>query len=173
MPFTESGVTLNFPDGNFFCFENCPGYRQYSGNHFKEMDAGWFDLANSTLYLVELKDFTAANLARTNATEIQSVEKRIWNLVKKSIDSCMMLASIQLGSPKALDISACLPQSPGRMDELFLVNILSSDRSQQADIAFIRTAYLDRLKPYKELFGIKRCTLLTYEQAKVHLPWVQ
>lgn len=36
--FTESNITLNFPDANFFRFANCNGYTALSGNHFKEMD---------------------------------------------------------------------------------------------------------------------------------------
>ena len=34
--FTESNITLNFPDANFFVFATCEGYTALSGNHFKE-----------------------------------------------------------------------------------------------------------------------------------------
>ena len=28
MPITESGITLNFPDNNYFRFEDCQGYKE-------------------------------------------------------------------------------------------------------------------------------------------------
>ncbi len=77
MPYTESGITLHFPDNNYFCFENCTLYQKYSGNHFKEMDACWIDVANKTFYLIELKDHTNANLNQTETLN------KIVELVKK------------------------------------------------------------------------------------------
>ena len=41
--FTESQITLDFPDSNFFRFSSCRGYATQSGNYFKEMDACWYD----------------------------------------------------------------------------------------------------------------------------------
>jgi hypothetical protein len=60
--FTESNITLNFPDANFFRFATCEGYTALSGNHFKEMDACWFDAKENLFWLIELKDFSLASL---------------------------------------------------------------------------------------------------------------
>jgi len=80
--FTESSITLDFPDSNFFRFSNCRGYTALSGNNFKEMDACWYDTTSNLYWLIELKDFTSAALSTS-----QNVEDRAWNLLKKAVDS--------------------------------------------------------------------------------------
>ncbi len=93
MPYTKSGITIDLPnDVEFFCFENCDGYRMLSGNHFKEMDIGWYEPAEDILYLIELKDFTKKNLRdRDIAKQV------VLDLVKKSVDSMAMIMAIKAG----------------------------------------------------------------------------
>jgi hypothetical protein len=50
--FTESNITLNFPDANFFRFADCDGYATLSGNYFKEMDACCFDTGDNLYWLI-------------------------------------------------------------------------------------------------------------------------
>jgi hypothetical protein len=167
MPFTESGITLHFPDLNYFCFENCEGYQKLSGFHFKEMDAGWFDIESNTVYLVELKDFTNAGLR-------DNIETRVWDLVKKSVDSCVMLASVLIGTDVGKNILACLPSQPFNFKQVKLIHIIKVNDNQAADIIMIRDSFNDKFKAYKNLFGLKSCSVLTYEQAKRHLAdWVK
>lgn len=64
----ESNITLDFPDGNFFRFETCSGYTALSGNHFKEMDACWYDNTKNLFWLIELKDYSLASLNNTPET---------------------------------------------------------------------------------------------------------
>lgn len=42
MPITESSITLNFPDNNFFRLGECDGYKKIQ-NHLSEMDACWYE----------------------------------------------------------------------------------------------------------------------------------
>ena len=167
MPFTESGITLHFPDSNYFCFENCEGYQRLSGSFFKEMDAGWFDIENNTVYLIELKDFTNAVLKADN------IESRVWGLVKKSVDSCAMLASVLIGTDVGKNILACLPQHVFNFKQVKLIHIINVNDNQKADIQFIRDSFDAKFKSYKHLFGLKGCSVLTYEQAKKHLSFVE
>ena len=168
MPYEESGITLDFPDERFFCFENCSGYTQYSGNYFKEMDAGWFDVANKTLYLIELKDFTLANIKdRANA------ETRVWDMVKKSIDSCAMLVSILINSTPANVIQPCLPIVFDKSYQIRLLHIVKSEQHQKADIQFLNDSFKIKFKAYKELFGVSSSMILTYEQAKRHYNFIK
>ena len=169
MPFTESGITLKFADENFFCFENCEGYTQFSGNHFKEMDAGWFDVANKILYLVELKDFTQADITSTNG----NAQSRVWDMVKKSIDSCLMLHSILIGAKPSVRIQNCLPQ-PFSLDfKITLFHIINSSDTQKADIQFLNDSFKAKFRAYKELFGILNSNVIRYDQAKRFLDWVE
>lgn len=75
MSITESSITLNFPDNNYFRFQDCNGYKTIQ-NNFKEMDACWYDQASDILYIIELKDWSVANL-----TDSTFSDKRIWDLV--------------------------------------------------------------------------------------------
>ena len=56
MPIIESGIILNFPDSNYFRLGDCDGYKKIQDN-FSEMDACWYDQANDTLYIIELKNW--------------------------------------------------------------------------------------------------------------------
>ena len=87
--FTESNITLNFPDNNFFRFANCPGYRSLSGYSFKEMDACWYDESCNELWLFELKDFSFASL------DSRTIKEKSWELINKAVDSLAMLLSLK------------------------------------------------------------------------------
>jgi len=94
MPYTESGITIDLSGLEYFCFENCDGYRKLSGSYFREMDIGWYENSEDTLYLVELKDFTFKNLGDTNImNEVVSPK------VKKSVDSISMIKAVKAGTP--------------------------------------------------------------------------
>ena len=168
MPFTESGITLDFPDANYFCFENCKGYKQLSGNHFKEMDACWFDSENKYLYLIELKDFTQANISEST----DNMDKRVWDLVKKSIDSCLMLNAILIQTNPATDLQNCMPQVFDRTYSIKLFHIIHSTAEQKGGIQFLSDSFKKKFLPYKALFGIENSSVVTYEQAKRFLDWV-
>lgn len=118
MPITESGITLNFPDNNFFRFEDCQGYKEIQ-NNFKEMDVCWYEQTTDTLYIIELKDWHDGKLIEENDPTIssqkiiemkESISKSNINiLVKKSIDSVSMFISILLGKPFSQKIELCTP----------------------------------------------------------------
>ncbi len=166
MPYTESGITLNFPDNNFFCFENCAGYQQFSGNHFKEMDAGWFDTTENKIFLIELKDFTEATIVGEYA------EKRVWDMIKKSIDSCLMLQSILVGTQPSTDIQSCLPQLFTRDFKISVFHIIHTNEEQKADIQFLSDSFKAKFIAYKALFGVEHANVISYDQAKRFLNWV-
>jgi hypothetical protein len=49
MPITESSVTLNFPDNNYFRLCDCDGYKAIQ-NNFAEMDVCWYDQKKVSVY---------------------------------------------------------------------------------------------------------------------------
>jgi hypothetical protein len=65
MAVTESNITLNFPDNNYFRFQDCEGYRQIQQN-FKEMDICWYNQSNDVLYIIELKNWRDGKLEEEN-----------------------------------------------------------------------------------------------------------
>jgi hypothetical protein len=167
MPYTESGITLNFPDINYFCFEDCKGYTKYSGDNFKEMDAGWFDEKENTLYLIELKDFTKANLS-----EKESRTSRVWDLVKKSVDSCVMIRSAILGYNAGNEISKCLPINLSVNYKLKVFHILNIEEAQASYIGFINDDFRNKFKAYNDFFNVQGCAVITLKSAKKFLTFI-
>ena len=89
---TESNITLNFPDNNYFRIQDCEGYKEIQHN-LKEMDACWFNNEENILYLIELKNWENNSLIEENDSSISKEEislmksniskSRINNLLKK------------------------------------------------------------------------------------------
>ncbi len=47
--FTENGISVEFPNNDYFQFEKCAEYIKIKHLDVKEMDYGWFDANKSTL----------------------------------------------------------------------------------------------------------------------------
>lgn len=159
--FTESSITLDFPDTNFFRFEACEGYTSLSGYHFKEMDACWYDVEQKTYWLFELKDFTSANL------EHETINQKVVDLVKKAVDSWCMFLSVKHSYPYAIShINNCLPTPlPDDKTQFKFVTIIHCDNSQKVNVSLIHEKFRNRFKPYAELFGIKYYAVLEHTAA--------
>jgi hypothetical protein len=166
MPITESSITLNFPDNNYFRFQDCNGYKTIQ-NHFKEMDACWYDQASDILYMIELKDWSIANL-----TDSTFSDKRIWDLVKKSVDSVCMFMAIILGKPHSDSIQSCSPFTISATTKIKLLSIVNCNASDTAYISTINTEYKSRFGSYAKLFEIDAFLVLTKDRAMLRFNWV-
>jgi hypothetical protein len=166
MPITESSITLNFPDNNFFRFQDCSGYKAIQ-NHFKEMDACWYDQSTDILYIIELKDWSIANL-----TDNTFSDKRIWDLVKKSIDSVCMFMAILLGKPHSVSIQSCSPFTISANTKIKLLSIVNCNPSDTLYITHINTEYKSRFGSYAKLFDISSFLVLTKEKAMQKFYWI-
>jgi len=158
--FTESSITLNFPDAKFFRFSNCAGYTALSGNNFKEMDACWYDASSNLYWLIELKDFTSAALSTA-----QNVEDRAWNLLKKAVDSLCMFLSSKHGYPYDINLNPCLPAILNSTTEFKFIAIVHCSSSQAADVQLIHNSFRRKFKPYADLFGIVHYAVLEHSAA--------
>jgi hypothetical protein len=166
--FTESNITLEFPDTQFFRFQDCPGYQKLSGYHFKEMDACWVDKNTNTLWVIELKDFSLA----TGLNKAATIEEKTWELVKKAVDSLVMLLSIRHQYPYGVqDFAPCLPNgiSSEHMQTYKLITIIKCSSSQEADVQLINNSFKSKFKAYAQLFGINSYTVLSHASAQRQL----
>lgn len=181
MPITESGITLNFPDNNFFRIGDCQGYKDIQ-NNFAEMDACWYDSANDTLYIIELKDWKNNRLNEENdpnysADEILQMKTgisnyRIGNLLKKSIDTTCMFMSILLENQHGLNIQKCAPFSVTSDTKIVLLSIINWTDSESTYISNVNTQYKSKFNAYAKLFDIKTFLVLTKEKAAERFEWV-
>lgn len=161
----ESGITLNFPDSNFFRFANCNGYSILSGNNFKEMDACWFDNSENLYWLFELKDYSASA-----ADLYETIEHKSWNIVKKAVDSLCMFLSSKHAYPHGLMINADLPFPPDENTRFKFVTVVHCNESQKADIQLLNEKFKIKFKPYADLFGIKDYSIVEHSIAKRIIP---
>jgi hypothetical protein len=163
--FTESSITLDFPDNNFFRFDACGGYSKLSGNNFKEMDACWHNAADNTYWLIELKDFTA-DLAAGN-----SIETRVWDILKKAVDSLSMFLSAKHNYPYGVaELLACMPFAPDVDTKFCLFTVVHCPIEKKADIQLLHNSFRTKFQPYAKLFGIANYGVLEHTQAMRVVP---
>lgn len=179
--FTESNITLNFPDENYFRLGQCDWYKK-NQNNFAEMDFCWFDQQNDILYLIELKDWKNNLLnEETDPTftpdQIQKIKKnisnyRIENLLKKSVDSVCMFMSVLLDTKNGREIKQCSPFEISSTTKIKLLSIINWIDADSTYITNINTKYKSKFGSYAKLFGIKSFLVLTKDKASEILPWI-
>lgn len=182
MPITESSITLDFPDANYFRFEDCQGYKKLQ-NHFSEMDVCWYEQATDTLYIIELKNWQNNTLEEENdstysAQKIQEMKTniskhRINNLFKKSIDSVIMFMSILLGKPAGIEIQNCSPFVITNNTKIKLLSIINWTDPDVSYIATVNSEYKSRFMSYSKLFGVQTFLVLTKDQAASQFNWIR
>jgi hypothetical protein len=181
MPITESSITLNFPDNNYFRLCDCAGYKAIQ-NNFAEMDACWYDQKKDILYLIELKNWEKNNLVEEtdpNFTheQIQDMKEgisnyRIRNLVKKSIDTCCIFMSILLGKTNGNKIQQCSPFMISNNTTIKLLSIINWTDIDSTYISTINTQYKSKFNSYAKLFDIKTFLVLTKDKASELFTWI-
>lgn len=180
MTITESSITLNFPDNNFFRFENCNGHKQL--NHIKEMDVCWYDKAEDILYIIELKNWENNRLIEEDDLTISKEvidknkknisEHRVNELWKKSLDSVCMFTSILLKRPFSSEIQQCSPFTITAKTTIILLSIINWTEIDSTYISMINAAYKSKFNSYAKLFGIKTFLVLSKKQASNKFSWV-
>lgn len=157
---TESGITLTFPDANYFRFQDCRAYQSLSGYYFKEMDVCWYEAATDIYWLIELKDYRLANLK-----DAEGVKGRAWDIAKKAVDTLNMFLSCQHNYPLGVGLLACMSYAPVAGTKLNVITIVQCDNSQNADIQLLSDAFKIRFKAYAQLFNINLYSVMSYVQA--------
>lgn len=164
--FTESNITLDFPDNNFFRFADCGGYSKLSGNNFKEMDACWHSAADNVYWLIELKDFTA------DLTSGSSIEARVWDIVKKAVDSLLLFLSAKHAYLYGeTDLLPCMPIAPDGATRFCLFTVVHCPIAKRADIQLLHNSFRTKFMPYAKLFGIANYGVLEHTQAMRVVPY--
>lgn len=181
MPITESSITLNFPDNNYFRLGDCDGYKAIQ-NHFAEMDACWYDEVNDVLYIIELKNWGDNSLDEEfdpsyTPEQIQAKKEgisnyRIRNLVKKSVDTTCMFMSILLEKENGNRIQNCSPFTISKKTTIKLLSIINWNDADSTYISTINTQYKSKFNSYAKLFDIKAFLVLTKDQAAKKFTWI-
>lgn len=181
MPITESSITLNFPDNNYFRLCDCEGYKAIQHN-FAEMDACWYDQSADILYLIELKNWEHNGLNEESdssytSDKIQQMKEgisdhRIRNLLKKSIDTTCMFMSILLGKVNGNKIQLCSPFTISKNTTIKLISIINWTETDSTYITTINTQYKSKFNSYAKLFDIKTFMVITKSKASELFTWI-
>lgn len=167
--FTESGITLDFSTDTWFRFEKTEPHKSISHFHFKEMDACWLDEEHECFYAIELKDYTEAG-----SLDESNTEKRKWNIAKKVVDTMQMYLSARYQNTfgKRLEQEKRVDLQHDHLKAKFITIIKVKEDSLGHMNAF-KDACLEILRGYEKVWDDVHITVMTYEQAKRKLPFVQ
>lgn len=151
MPHTESGITVNFPTPDYYQFEACQHYKQVSGRSIKEMDFIWYEKANKTVWLIELKGFFDPNNEKHQPTDLsikEVIEKKLNELETKAIHSLIMLTT------KRTQLHTCVDFNLTRQ-KIKIAFVLEMVPQQVSYLTYISDTLKDRIKTYATLFDIE------------------
>ena len=167
MKFTESNIELDLPEADSFRFQDLDSYKKLSSYSFKEADACWYDKDRNRLYLVELKDFTSANLA-----EAGNIKTRIFDLIKKSVDSLQMILSIQLKNNYGNKITDEMGFELSENCKIKFVMILNINDFQKEALNAIGDKFKVQFKAYETIFDLERPVIINRDKAAEVFSWV-
>ena len=168
MPFEENGIWVNFPDTNYFQFQDIPEYKSISSQSIREMDFGWFDNANDTMFLIELKAYhnpSNPHHQPTNLADSSIRDTKLQELYEKSVHSVSMLYSTR--SP----VRPILPAAHLETEKLRLIHILNIPNALHPYLSIMQDVLRNRLKPYKAIFDINSIVIIDYTTACNKFTW--
>jgi len=164
LEYQESGLLIGLPDGDSFRFQDNTAYQKLKGQNLAEMDFAWWDASNSTLYLMDVKDYS--HLTPSEKLPEPLLEK----LIAKVTDSLMILSSAWIGTNQGQQIKIDLPTScqsfplkPNRLKIIFVLKIKNS--SLKAELSPLKTRLVNRLQGRLALFDLRNVTLIDHEIA--------
>lgn len=158
--FSESGITVTFPDNLTFRFCDCRGHKNLSSFHFKEMDVSWYNQSERKLWLIELKDYTSLS------HEQLSIEDRVNNLVKKSIDALSMILCVKHNYPMKVDFDCLMAVNFDEVEQLCFLHVVHLTQAQQTNAILLNERYKQKFQAYAKLFNIRYFGVMSSEQAR-------
>jgi hypothetical protein len=129
------------------------------------MDACWYDQTNNVYWVIELKDFSLASLKTS-----ETIEKKSWDIVKKTVDSLCMLLSSKHHYPYSANFNPCFPKVPDNTTQFKFITVIHCSTSQKADIQLINEKFKAKFKPYAQLFGVTHYAVIEHSIAIKKIP---
>lgn len=172
MPHTENGITVHFPDTNYFQFEGCPAYITIKGNGVCEVDFVWWQRANNTLWMVELKGFyDPANPMHSppDLSNKAKAEKILEKLYDKSVHTLCMIENNRANT------SACHGLPITSQTTYKIVHLLRVHPSHATYLQPLSDELKLRLKTFKALYNVSSIAIVDYDRVvsgAIPLPFV-
>ena len=174
MPYThtENGVTVTFPDTNYFQFAGCPAYTAINSQGVKEMDFIWWQGANDILWMIEMKGYCNPVNRRHQATDLSdktTSDKKLEELYTKSVHTLCMLQNNRANT------DACC-HFPIPLNATYkIVHLLHVHPTHETYLSPLSTVLNNRLKTFKALYNVSSVAIVSYQRAvsgAIPLPFV-
>lgn len=162
MPLSESGVSVHFPDNNYFQFGACASYNRIKGQRVKEMDICWLDVTGGVLWAVELKAFdNPANALhrQSDLSKTDIIDHWINELYHKSLHTLCMLETNRAHT-QSCSIAGISDQTAFK-----LVHLLNLVPGQESYASFIQDKLREMLKPMLAIFRVDALVVIPYNTA--------
>jgi hypothetical protein len=171
MPLTEHGVSVHFPDNNYFQFGSCIAYRAIMSMSVKEMDICWLDVTNNILWAVEMKAFdNPANVKHIQQDLSQQNIIKHWinELYIKSVHTLSMLSTNRSGT------LGCAMAKINDQTTFKLVHLLNFVPGQESYAPFIQDQLKALLKAYLAIFRVESVSVIPYNiyRGGGLIPWI-
>lgn len=171
MPYSENGVTVHFPDNNYFSFGSCAAYKVINSKDVKEMDVCWFDKTSDILWCVELKAFdnpANANFLQQDLSQKNVVDYWIDELYKKSVHTLCMLETNRSNT------QTCIVPGISDQTTFRLVHLINVVPGQETSLQFIQDELRIMLKPLIAIYNVDSFTVVPYSLARNRaiVPWI-
>jgi len=127
--YSESGLTINLPNQDYFRVSDCPTWRKKLNTlSLKEMDFGWWDETTNQIYFLEVKDFT--QLDHPKSKKPKKSQDFIKDFVTKATDTLFLLAGVWLSSSKGEsmknELFATCPNFPTSLSKIKLLFVVKT-----------------------------------------------
>ncbi|MDR2087626.1 MAG: class I tRNA ligase family protein, partial [Dysgonamonadaceae bacterium] len=130
------------------------------------MDVCWLDHTDNTFYLIELKDYTKDD------PEKRTSEERVWELVKKSVDSLQMLNAALQETTEGIHIHEQTNRLIKKENTLKFISVIHIHEAQKTYLPALNDSYRSKFKPYADLFNIRYYAIVSHETAKNKLKFI-
>ncbi|GAA4144419.1 MULTISPECIES: hypothetical protein [Sphingobacterium] len=171
MPYSENGVTVHFPNEDYFFLSECEAYDKLKSFGVKEMDVCWLDKASNVLWMVELKAFDHAENVHFRQVDLSSkdvIEYWLNELFLKSVHTLGMIETNRSGTKK------CLIPGIALDTEYKIVHIINVMHGQEEYLSFMKDRLQSQLEPYIKIFNVDSISIIPYNSAKNQklLKWI-
>ncbi|MEI6429380.1 MAG: hypothetical protein WCO45_13515 [Pseudanabaena sp. ELA607] len=156
--YSESGLTINLPNQDYFRVSDCPTWRKKLNTlSLKKMDFGWWDETTNQIYFLEVKDFT--QLDHPKSKKPKKSQDFIKDFVTKATDTLFLLAGVWLSSSKGEsmknELFATCPNFPTSLSKIKLLFVVkTTDPSAGIWIADLNNEIRNQLRGRVILFDL-------------------
>ena len=172
MPHTENGITVNFPDTNYFQYEGCPAYITIKGQGVCEMDFVWWQRADNTLWMIELKGFYDRTNPLHEPPDLSNdakIEKILKNLYDKSVHTLCMVENNRVNT-------ASCHGFPITMHTRYkIIHLVSVHPSHELYLQPLSDKLKLRLATFRALYNVSSVAIVSYQRAvsgAIPLPFI-